>query len=74
MDIILKCVGLGLAAITLVLIVYALVDIHRKIGFSTTRGLLWACAVIVGSLFGVVLYRYFREPSGKFLEFMVEKR
>jgi hypothetical protein len=44
------------------LMVTTLRAIHRDLGFVCTRGFLWALAVVVGNLFGVILYRFFREP------------
>jgi hypothetical protein len=54
-------IGWGLVAVTLWLMVTTIVRIHRDIGLATTRGFLWLLAVLVGNLFGVILYRLFRK-------------
>ena len=74
MDVMLKCVGFALAAVAIVIIIFTLVDVHRKIGLSTNRGFFWACVVACGSLFGVLLYWYFRQPTENLVEFMIERR
>jgi hypothetical protein len=55
--------GWGLVAVTLWLMVITIVHIHKDIGLSTTRGFLWLLAVLVGTLLGVVLYRFFRKQT-----------
>ena len=61
-------VGWSLVVLTLLWIVTTIVHIHRHIGLGTTRGIYWLLAVIVGSLFGVVLYRFFRDQTESICE------
>lgn len=61
-DIIGNIVGWTFAAAVVWVMVSTLRAIHRDLGFVCMRGFLWAVAVVVGSLFGVILYRFFRAP------------
>lgn len=54
--------GWILVALTICVIATTLLKIHRDVGLLSPAGLPWAAVVIVGSLFGVVLYRWFRYP------------
>ena len=66
-------IGWSLVAVVLWLIVMTAVHIHNHIGISTTRGFLWLLVVIVGNLFGVVLYRFFREQAENICESLFQK-
>lgn len=66
-------IGWSLVVVTLWLIVTTVVHAHKHVGISTVRGFLWLLAVIVGSLFGVVLYRFFREQVEYACETLFEK-
>ena len=65
--------GWSLVIMTLWLIGTTVIHIHKHIGISTTRGFLWLLFVIVGSLFGVVLYRFFRERVEYVCETLFER-
>lgn len=56
-------IGWALVAVTLWFVVSTLVRIHRELGFMSTRGFLWALAVVAGSFIGVILYRRFRAET-----------
>ena len=66
-------IGWTLIAVTLWLIVATVIHIQRHVGISTTRGFLWLMAVVVGSLFGVVLYRFFRKQVEHAFEKLFER-
>jgi hypothetical protein len=57
-------IGILLNCIFFAAVAWAMIStlraIYRDIGFTSTRGFLWALAVIFGTLFGVILYRFFR--------------
>jgi hypothetical protein len=62
MEILGPILGWTLVALTLWAILATLVKIQKDVGLLSPTGLPWMVVVIVGSLFGVVLYRWFREP------------
>jgi hypothetical protein len=61
-------IGWSIIAVVVSIIITNVVHIHKNIGITSTRGFFWFLAVIFGSLFGVILYRYFREPIENLLE------
>ena len=54
--------GWTMLALALLAIVTTLVKIQKDVGLISATGFPWMFVVIIGSLFGVVLYRWFREP------------
>ena len=66
-------IGWTMIVVTVLIIITTVVHIHKNIGIGTTRGFLWFLAVIIGSLFGVILYRFFRQPIEDTLETMFER-
>jgi len=66
-------IGWTLVAVTLWLMVTTVIHIQKHVGISTTRGFLWFLAVVVGSLIGVVLYRFFREQVEYVFETLFER-
>lgn len=58
-----QIIGWSIMILALLWIISTIIHIHRHIGLGTTRGISWLLAVIVGSLFGVVLYRFFRDQT-----------
>jgi hypothetical protein len=57
-----QIIGWALVALTLWAIIATLLKIKSDVGLLSPTGMPWAIVVIVGSLFGVILYRWFREP------------
>jgi hypothetical protein len=66
-------IGWSLFAAVVWLMITTVIRIHREIGLSSTRGFLWLLAVLVGSLFGVILYRFFRGPVEYACETLFER-
>jgi F0F1-type ATP synthase assembly protein I len=56
-------IGWGLVAVVIWFMIATIIRIHREVGLSSTCGFLWLLAVLVGNLLGVLLYRFFREPT-----------
>ena len=54
-------IGWGVVGIAITIIVFTIVDIHKNLGIGTPRGIFWLLIVLVGSLFGVILYWFFRQ-------------
>lgn len=72
-DTIFMSLGILISLIVVWLVISSLVSIHRHFGLTSTRGLLWSLGVVVGSLFGVILYRYFRKPTEDLVGHLIEK-
>ena len=53
-------IGCSLVAASIGIMVYTIRDIGRSIGWDQPRAYSWLAAVIVGLLFGVILYWFFR--------------
>jgi hypothetical protein len=66
-------IGWSLVAFAIIAILATIIDIHKNLGILSTRGFYWLLAVIVGSLFGVVLYRFFRPQVEDFCETMFKR-
>ncbi len=66
--------GIVVSLIVVWLVISSLVSIHRHFGLTSTRGLLWSFGVVVCSLFGVILHRYFRKPTEELVGHLIEKR
>ncbi len=62
MEILGPILGWTLVMLALWAIVATLLKIQKEVGLFSPTGLPWMLVVIVGSVFGVVLYRWFREP------------
>ena len=73
MGTILTIVGYVICGLVVLAVIHTLVDIHRKFGISSPRGGLWALAVIVGNLFGIILYRFFRQPVENLVQTMTQR-
>ena len=66
-------IGWSSVAAVVWFMITTVIRIHREVGVSSTRGFLWLLAVLVGSLFGVILYRFFREPVEYICESLFER-
>jgi len=67
-------IGWTLVAAVLWSMLVTLHAIYRELGFVCLQGFLWALAVVIGNLFGVVLFRYFRLPVERVCATLFEKR
>jgi hypothetical protein len=66
-------IGWGLVAAVVWFMITTVIRIHRDLGLLSTRGFLWLLAVLVGNLFGVILYRFFRESVEYICETLFER-
>jgi phosphate/sulfate permease len=66
-------IGWGLVAAVVWFMITTVIQIHRDLGLLSTRGFLWLLAVLVGSLFGVILYRFFRDSVEYICETLFER-
>lgn len=73
-DTVFTSIGIILSMLVVWAMIAALVSIHRSFGLFSTRGFGWGVVVVLGSLFGVILYRFFRQPIEGLVDTMFQKR
>lgn len=66
--------GIILSMLVIWAIIAALVSIHRSFGLLSTRGFGWGVVVVLGSLFGLILYRFCRQPIEGLVDTMFQRR
>ena len=67
-------VGWSAVGITIVIIVFTIADINKNRDLSPPNRTSWVLFVLVGNLFGVIMYWFFRDKYEEFIRNMTRKR
>ncbi|MAS93907.1 MAG: hypothetical protein CMO55_12000 [Verrucomicrobiales bacterium] len=65
--------GGATVVISLCFVIAGLIRIHREIGITSSWGWFWVFVVVVGNVFGFVLFVYFRDKTEGFVSSLFEK-